>query len=185
MEAKKRLRKEIKNLLNNLDSKLERDQHLSLQLLNWLKSQNFYSNDLVIGAYAPLPEEANYLVSLGDVEKSRLAFPAIDEFSTMVFKSALPEELIESEEFKAKLRTPPKDAMKVFPDLLLVPGLAFNLSGERLGRGKGFYDKFLETFKGEKIGICFECQLIKDIPTEIHDQKCDWLITEKNIYKCK
>lgn len=69
---------------------------------------------------------------------------------------------------------------------LLVPGLVFNKNGNRLGKGKGFYDKTLETYQGIKVGICFDFQISPDtLPTEAHDVKVDYLITESGVVACR
>ncbi len=69
---------------------------------------------------------------------------------------------------------------------LLVPGLAFNKNGNRLGRGQGYYDKALQNFSGLKVGICFDFQLSKEtLPTEAHDIRVDYLITESGLIDCK
>ncbi len=62
-------------------------------------------------------------------------------------------------------------------DIVLVPGLAFDKKNNRLGYGKGFYDRLLTKFKGEKIGICFKEQVNESIPVEPHDQKVDQLLS--------
>lgn len=68
----------------------------------------------------------------------------------------------------------------------IVPGLAFDTSGHRLGTGKGYYDRFLETFKGLKVGLAYENQISKTpLPSEKHDVPVDYVITEKRILKCK
>lgn len=65
---------------------------------------------------------------------------------------------------------------------LLIPGLAFDSSGNRLGRGKGFYDKTLSSFPGVKVGIGFSWQVSPaSIPTESHDVAMDFVITDEKI----
>jgi 5-formyltetrahydrofolate cyclo-ligase len=66
-------------------------------------------------------------------------------------------------------------------DVLVVPGLAFGVHGERLGRGKGYYDTVLSDFRGISIGICFETQYEKNIPMEIHDKYLNIIVSEKRI----
>ena len=60
-------------------------------------------------------------------------------------------------------------------DLVIVPGVAFDLGGGRLGRGKGFYDKLLAGADVYKIGICFDFQLVDEIPRDEHDVLMDKL----------
>lgn len=62
--------------------------------------------------------------------------------------------------------------------LMLVPGLAFTQDGRRLGRGKGFYDRYIARLKGTGAdvtlaGFCFPCQIVDDLPTERHDVRMD------------
>lgn len=66
-------------------------------------------------------------------------------------------------------------------DLIIVPGVAFDLNGNRLGRGKGFYDRLLNNTNALKIGIGYDCQLLEQIPAEPHDVKMDAVITPNNI----
>jgi hypothetical protein len=66
-------------------------------------------------------------------------------------------------------------------DWIIVPGVAFDKKLNRLGRGKGYYDKLLVQTSATKIGICYELQLFDEIPAEPHDIKMDFIITENNI----
>lgn len=63
-------------------------------------------------------------------------------------------------------------------EVIIVPGVAFDRKGRRLGRGKGFYDRLLETAKATKIGIGYEFQLVDELPSEPHDIPMDMVITE-------
>ena len=58
-------------------------------------------------------------------------------------------------------------------DLILVPGMAFDEAGNRLGHGKGYYDKILQNCKAYKIGVCFAFQFVEEVPTEPHDIRMD------------
>jgi len=62
-------------------------------------------------------------------------------------------------------------------DLVLVPGMAFDMVGNRLGRGRGFYDRLLQSASGVKCGVCYDLQLLEKIPTEPHDAKVDFVLT--------
>ena len=64
-------------------------------------------------------------------------------------------------------------------DVILVPGVAFDRTLNRLGRGKGFYDKILSQTKACKIGICFAFQLLDRIPTEVHDVRMTQVISSR------
>lgn len=65
----------------------------------------------------------------------------------------------------------PKEGLVVKPEIVLVPALLFDKQGYRLGRGKGFYDKFLSSFTGLSIGIAFKEQLTNELfPLQPHDR---------------
>ena len=61
-------------------------------------------------------------------------------------------------------------------DLILVPGVAFDRELNRLGRGKGYYDKILKQTKAYKIGVCFDFQVLEQVPTEEHDIRMEKII---------
>jgi 5-formyltetrahydrofolate cyclo-ligase len=70
-------------------------------------------------------------------------------------------------------------------DLIVAPGVAFDRLGARLGYGKGYYDKLLQKIRGDatKAAVCFECQLLAEIPALPHDVRMDMVVTEKAVYR--
>ena len=68
-------------------------------------------------------------------------------------------------------------------DLVVIPGLGFDESGNRIGRGAGFYDRFLadNQFSGFRCGLAFEDQVLNTIPVSDHDMSVDLLVTENQI----
>lgn len=66
-------------------------------------------------------------------------------------------------------------------DIVIVPGVAFDMNMNRMGRGKGYYDRFLSKVDLIKIGVCFNFQLFDNIPSDTHDIKMDYVITDKQI----
>ncbi|MDD3165599.1 MAG: 5-formyltetrahydrofolate cyclo-ligase, partial [Oscillospiraceae bacterium] len=68
-------------------------------------------------------------------------------------------------------------------DLVVMPGVAFDRAGHRLGHGAGCYDRFLRTFHGRIIGVCYEAMLFDAIPTEPLDLGADLVCTEKALYR--
>ena len=65
-------------------------------------------------------------------------------------------------------------------DLMLVPALALDLRGYRLGYGKGFYDRVLpQLAHGRAVGIVYDFQLLAEVPDEAHDQRVHWIITDR------
>lgn len=64
-------------------------------------------------------------------------------------------------------------------EVIITPGVAFDRKGRRLGRGKGFYDRLLQTSRATKIGIGYEFQLVDELPVEEHDVPMDIVITDQ------
>lgn len=82
----------------------------------------------------------------------------------------------------AEKRIAPEDL-----DLVMVPGVAFDRTGARMGHGFGYYDKLLQHARPDAplVALAFECQFFPDIPTQEHDIFMDKIITEKAVYPGK
>ncbi|MBI1831204.1 MAG: 5-formyltetrahydrofolate cyclo-ligase [Planctomycetes bacterium] len=86
---------------------------------------------------------------------------------------------------KKELRMlPAKQVAATDLDIVMVPGVAFDRTGARMGHGKGYYDKLLQHARPDAplVALAFECQLIPGIPTAPHDIFMDLIITERAIY---
>jgi 5-formyltetrahydrofolate cyclo-ligase len=70
-------------------------------------------------------------------------------------------------------------------DLILVPGVAFDSRGHRLGRGKGYYDRLLGTMGGVTCGVAFEEQILNKIPVELHDVHLNFIVTPERWVEVK
>ena len=81
----------------------------------------------------------------------------------------------------------PCDGKVVYPDILLVPVVAFDKSLNRLGYGGGFYDRLIQSLTKKKkiitIGLAFDFQEVYIIPISKHDQKLDYIVTNRKILK--
>ena len=78
----------------------------------------------------------------------------------------------------------PERRIKINPesfDLVIVPGVAFDRQGGRLGHGKGYYDRFLELTRAFRLGFTFDCQLLETVPTELHDVPMNAILSESGI----
>ena len=69
-------------------------------------------------------------------------------------------------------------------DVIVVPGIAFDAKGARIGFGKGCYDMLLQNTSAVKVGYCYDWQVCGKIPAASHDIKMDYIITEKRFIKC-
>lgn len=185
-QSKGESRKRIKQLLKSFSEKTKQEkslgvsQNISKFLLEVLPNKfPDYSSSLIIGGFAPMADEVDWMLDLD--QSVQLAFPSTNELGEMIFLQTKYEDLVQSKEFGVSIKSPAPESKEVMPDLLIIPGLAFGRDGERLGRGKGYYDKFLEKYNGLKIGICTSEQLLDEIPTEPHDIKMDGVIMENQI----
>lgn len=68
-------------------------------------------------------------------------------------------------------------------DMIIVPMLGGDITGSRIGYGKGYYDRYLADYKGLSVGLCPSAFVISDIPVENHDIKLDFIITESQIIR--
>lgn len=72
-------------------------------------------------------------------------------------------------------------------DLVVVPGVAYSEKGERIGFGGGFYDRLLRQLRPDStsVAVCFECQIMDNVPCEEHDVSVDCIVTERRVINCK
>lgn len=68
-------------------------------------------------------------------------------------------------------------------DVVLVPGVAFTPEGHRLGRGAGYYDRFLATVEAETVALTVDARVVETLPVEPHDVAVDWLATESGVHR--
>ena len=113
----------------------------------------------------------------GELELFHLV--SLDELAVGMYKILEP---------KAELRSLPEKQVDVKElDLVMVPGVAFDRRGARMGHGKGYYDKLLEHARPETplVALAFECQLFPEIPVQEHDVFMDKILTEAAEYQGK
>ena len=103
----------------------------------------------------------------------------------MTFRNwKIKDELIEN---KYGILQPKEDANETEPEIIIVPLVGFSFEGYRLGYGGGYYDRFIEEKNREgkiiTVGFGYTFQETKNLPIESHDQKLNWILTEKYLYK--
>lgn len=179
---KEDLRRNVKKKLSLLSPKQREriSQKLSSNLLDYLKILNskspITSRDY-IGCFAPMKDEFRWFLQYGEIMQAP-ALPQEESDAMMSFRACSWEEVLAG---YGKSRTA-HDGNLVVPKIVLVPGLAFTKSGKRLGRGAGYYDRYLAKRDLLKIGLCWEGQLLEELKTENHDILMDLVVTDKNIY---
>ncbi|EQC46862.1 5-formyltetrahydrofolate cyclo-ligase [Bacteriovorax sp. Seq25_V] len=181
MKTKSELRKECREILKELSKNQallsSKSQEITDQIYSLLLSNKIIH--LNLGAYYPLDDEPEITDLFVNKNLGRISFPSFGEDTGMVFKIGQGHELKKKEMFGRSFFVPSEDSEEVVPEILLIPGLAFSRDGARLGRGKGYYDRYLENKNLIKIGICFHEQLVDEVPMEETDVKMDFVITDK------
>ena len=156
---------------------------LSEKICDRLAKTDAFKNAQCIAIYWGLKDEVQ---TSGIIEewcnKKRIALPVIHGndicFHAFTGKENMKKGVFEIQE-PTSVDTIPHDNI----DLFIVPGVAFDRNCNRIGRGKGYYDRYLTGINKPMIGICFDFQLIDSIPTEKHDVKMTMVITEKETLK--
>jgi len=127
--------------------------------------------------YSSLPDEVH---TQAFIEKWRLKKRIV--LPTVAGDDIIPVELAANTGFAVgdfNILEPQNEAYTGDFDLIVVPGVAFDRQGNRLGRGKGYYDRFLCQHRSvKKIGICFDFQLIDNVPVEENDIPMDEIISK-------
>ena len=132
--------------------------------------------------YAPMPEELDIwpLAGAAIVAGKLVAFPRFDSGRAEYGACRVNDLVNEMGIGKFGIREPSGDCELLSLgriDLALVPGLAFDGRGNRLGRGMGFYDRLLADFRGTTCGVCFEEQVVDELPAAAHDIAVNWVLT--------
>jgi 5-formyltetrahydrofolate cyclo-ligase len=134
-----------------------------------------------VGAYMPLADEVDITPLFQSLEKT-FYIPAFDE-ALGLYRMAKMMPTLKKGRFGVAEPATPVFAAADEIDLIIVPGVAFDRTGGRVGRGGGFYDRLLPQYKAVRAGICFDFQCLETVPAEAHDVQVDWLVTELKILK--
>ena len=174
MIDKKALRQQIRELKKKFTS-----EQLSLEsekIMEKLSNNSDFQQSEIVMLYASLPDEVQ---TFPFIEKWRNRKRII--LPTVVGDDIIPVELTAGSgmvEGDFHILEPENNPYNGPLDLIVVPGMAFDRRGHRLGRGKGYYDRFLIKYPEVKtIGICFDFQLLDEVPAEPHDQLIDEIIS--------
>lgn len=183
---KNKLRAEIRAKLESLSPQKRKSD--SEKLRAKLEEQSFFKSAASVLFFAPLPTELDLwpLLEESFAAGKIVALPRFNPASQSYIAcriQSLQDEIISGQ---FSIREPHNNCVEIPSreiDLVLVPGIAFDLQGRRLGRGKGFYDRLLEKFRGLKIGIAFDEQIVGEVPKESHDIRMDFILTPTRCVK--
>jgi 5-formyltetrahydrofolate cyclo-ligase len=170
-----------------------RKKHSTVKKFNYdlifrLIKKYFQSKKITIGGYYPSNYEVDILKFLekASEKKFRISLPVIKFPNKMSFKSWIFKEPLYINKFG--ILEPKNSKKKTIPDLIMVPLVAFDSHLNRIGYGKGYYDRSLRKVSKIKkkvisLGIAYSFQKCKKIPVNNHDFKLDYIFTEKGIIK--
>ena len=183
-KAKAALRKQIREARQTISPAVRAVE--SIELCNRLEPQLQSARTILF--FAPLPDEPDVWPLLEKLlpTKKICALPAFDS-ATQIYSARRVQNLTtDIAAGKFGIREPsagcPEISLNVL-DLILVPGIAFDWHGHRLGRGKGYYDRLLANGHGLKCGVAFDGQMVKKIPAETHDVRMDFIVTPTRLVK--
>lgn len=171
---KKTLRQEIRALKKNYS----REQLIfqSDSIMSKLEVHPDFSKCQIVMLYASLPDEVNTMSFIDKWKtKKRIILPTVVGDDIIPVELTAESQMVEGDFHILEPENRPYEGPI---DLIVVPGMAFDREGHRLGRGRGYYDRFLKKYpKVKTIGICFDFQLLEQIPLEPHDQVVGEVIT--------
>lgn len=177
MNTKNEFRKRALTIRDGLDNDL-----VSSKIINNIFSWDIFQNAKNVMIFYPIKSEVN-LLSLLTVDDKNYYFPKIigDDIVPVYYKKELG--FVQG---RFKIQEPLGEILEDFSklDLIFVPALAVNPLGFRLGYGRGYYDRFLNSFDKSNIATCVPVSkslIFNDLPTETHDEKIGFIMTEVGV----
>ncbi|MDD5140308.1 MAG: 5-formyltetrahydrofolate cyclo-ligase [Verrucomicrobiales bacterium] len=185
-DSKSDLRQKIRAALEKISPAVRAVE--SIDLCERLKAQMPSAHTILF--FAPLPDELDVwpVLELSLALGTTCALPFFDAEKKTYGAKGIKKLATDIVPGKFGAREPAPSCAEI-PldkfDLVLVPGVAFDLHGNRLGRGRGFYDRLLQSASGVKCGVCYDIQLLENIPAEPHDAKVDFILTPDKCVKAR
>lgn len=186
MDPKKRWREAILEQRRQLDPRFVREASEKIESL-FLSLEEFNLAERM-GLYAAFKNEAETAGIFGKAHALRkeIYYPAVDS-KTKEIRFYRVKNLKELGHGFAGILEPKKRAHYLaninFLNLIVVPGVAFDLKGNRLGFGQGYYDKLLEPFHGKRVAFAYEFQIADTLPSQLRDQRMDVIVTEERVIR--
>lgn len=159
----------------------EEYQSYSLKIIESLLTSSFFNMEQPLGIYMPIRQEVDtlHLIHYLLVSGSRVALPKVEPDGMHFYYIDHLDQLVLG---TFGVMEPQSNHLAENLSTLIVPLVAFNEKKERIGYGKGYYDRYIEKYHPRTIGIAFDFQK-QEFAGETHDQPLDYIITEKRIYE--
>ena len=180
-----------KRYLRNKSLLRRKKKYLTVKKFNFnlifkLIRKHFHKKKIIIAGYYPSNYEVNILNFLEEASKKKfkIVLPVIKSSNKMSFKSWIFKEPLYVNKFG--ILEPNNLGKEIIPDLIMVPLVAFDRKLNRIGYGKGYYDRSLQKIRKIKkktitLGIAYSFQKCATIPTNKYDFKLDYVFTEQGI----
>ncbi len=165
----------------------DKKAELSLQIVDNLFDKFDFAGRSIIASYVALADEVDVapMNSLLAEIGLQVAFPRIEADKYLSFRC--PDHIDHLEVGSFGVHQPPAHSHIVYPEVYLVPLVAFDESCHRIGYGQGHYDRVLResshTGNILAIGIAYDMQKVNEIPAETTDHQLDYVVTEKQVYR--
>ena len=177
---KSALRKLMQNELRSMD--VEEVKAKSEAACLKILEHPAYKLSKLIFCYRAMTHEADTedIINKAISDGKRIAYPYVLGNSRMVALEPADSDAWQTGVLGLKMPNPARSKL-IAPedlDLVIVPGLAFDVNGGRLGRGAGYYDRFLKKTGAVRIGFCFSFQVVEQVPLEAHDALMQSLVTD-------
>lgn len=185
-KAKAALRKQIRGILQKIPPTAR--ETASAQVRALLKEQSIWKNAASVLFFAPVPNEVDIWPLLEEALNTgkTAALPRFDSGDQSYVACRVQNSRSEIVTGEFGIREPAAKCVEI-PlskfDLVLVPGVAFDLRGHRLGRGRGFYDRLLAEARGVKCGVAFDEQLASEVPAGTLDVQVNFILTATRCVK--
>jgi len=174
---KKLLRQEIRRR-KALQSK-EEYYSSSAMIMSGIEQLSVFQNANVILAYWSIQGEVythDFVRKWSQIK--RILLPSVDEDTMLIKEYKSENQLISGDLFGIPEPEGPEFTDYNLIDFVIVPGVAFDRNNNRMGRGKAYYDKFLKHLTAYKSGICFDFQLVNEVPSDENDISMDIVISD-------
>lgn len=177
-EEKIRMRQQVARLKMNYSP--EELDNLSACVWQRLEATETFRQASRIALYHALPDEVRTAEWIAKwYRRKEILLPVVMENDLKLFRYEGPDRVCTG---LYGITEPDRNCLEVLPEkaeCLLVPGVAFDRQHNRLGRGKGYYDRLLQRVGAQKIGLCFHFQVFDRVPVDAPDQKMDGVVTDR------
>lgn len=177
MMQKSALRQQVRQMKGHFTHNELRE--MSFQIVGRLLSHPCVTDAHTVMAYSALPDE---------VQTDLMLAKLLEAHKTVLLPKVLDGETMELRQYTAAtdlqegafhIMEPVGERFTALSDIdvAIIPGMAFDKQGNRMGRGKGYYDRFLRQLSETvKVGVCFPFQMMEEIPHETHDIRMDFVV---------